>query len=370
MRIILLKNHRKEIKIKKLKIILILTLLPTNMVNAIEYPEITSDVEIRYKWYKEAVEGDYYPKKDIKEGDLVDETNIKYGKISDFFEEKNCKLSEENYKLEKQLTNIYRKVRDTRYILFENFNYQDNVKIYYNNKLIDFEIISNEMNQLIIDLKKNYISETLLFVIQNAQKYKVSFYTDKDLKNYIISKEINDEMIFSADKSWITPKTTFVDYYTKDKLKNSDLTNKLSQHYECKYQEIYVYKYEIKKEYYDDNYHLNVDGYIKDINDYKIFYKGNPITNIIEITKEKIVKEPQYIYIENQNVKKENDSSEKETTCVPKIKTEIKTKIIEKEIFKTPKKMYLTLILLFIMIIILIIKICRLKKITSIVEQV
>lgn len=338
---------------------MLFSLLPIVQVNASEYPEITEDVEIRYKWYKEIVTGDYYSKKDIKEGDLVNENNIKYGRINDFYESQYCELSEEYYKLEKQLMKVYKKVENVRYILFEDFNYEDNIKIYQSNQEINFEILSNENNKLKIDLKKRYMSEKLLFIIENAKNYKISFYTDKNLVNYIISKEINEEKIFSPDKTWITERTTYVNYHTYESLENSDLTTKTSEYYRCRYREIYVYKYEIKKEYYDDNYHLNVEGYIKDVNDYKIFYKGIPITNTIEITKEKIVKEPKYIYIENESITKENDSSKNETTCLPEIKTEVKREIVEKEIFKIPKKIYIIIILMIMTIIILIINIIK-----------
>ena len=34
-----------------------------------------------------------------------------------------------------------------------------------------------------------------------------------------------------------------------------------------------TYYYNINKVYYDDNYYTNIDGYIKDINDYKVYYR-------------------------------------------------------------------------------------------------
>lgn len=34
-----------------------------------------------------------------------------------------------------------------------------------------------------------------------------------------------------------------------------------------------VYKYNIEKEYYDDNYHINVDGYIRDLDNSKTYYR-------------------------------------------------------------------------------------------------
>ena len=128
----------------------------------------------------------------------------------------------------------------------------------------------------------------------------------------------------------------------------------------------------MKKEYYDDNYYknLNIDGYIKDEKDYKIFYKGKPltITNTIEVIKEKIVKEPQieYVYIEKEanNIEKNTEKKDpsKEMECLPE--TKIEKQIIEKEILKIPKKIYFIISILTIIILLLIIKLfkkCRLK---------
>lgn len=238
--------------------------------------------------------------------------------------------------------------------MFENFNYKDNIKIYANNKLVKFKILYNENNTLKIELDTNYMCENLLFYIDNASNYKITLYQDYKFNEYLISKEIKDEEIFFPDKTWITNKTIMRGHETTLELEESDFTTRFSKYYTCRYREIYVYKYEITREYYDDNYHLNVDGYIKDVDDFKIFYKGKPLTNTIEIVKEKIIKEPQYIYIEKDNNK--NDSSSTETTCIPEVKTEIKKEIIEKEIFKIPKKIYLVIVLLVITIIILIIK--------------
>lgn len=338
-----------------------------NTVNASEYPEITNDIEIKYRWYKEVITGDYYPLKELTKEDKVDITKIKYGNFSGW-NPIYCSLSEALYDIEKKEINEYEKVADIRYVLLENFTYNDNIDIYYENNLIDFKIISNETNKLKLDLKRDYIVETLLIVIDSDTKYKIGFYAKNDFKEEVISKEIVDEKIIVANKNWITDKTQYVLTNTESIYKTSDLTKKRGRFYSCRYREIYTYKYETSKEYYDDNYYSNVEGYIKDTNDYKIFYKGEPITNTIEITKEKIVKEPQieYIYIANENNKKENDSSQKtESIDIPKdiqenvCTYETKTEVVEKKIFKTPKKIYLLIITLIITIIFLIAKLYK-----------
>ena len=337
-------------------------IIPFKLVKAEEYPEITNDIEVRYKWYKEIIVGDYYPLKDIKEGDLIDKNNIIYGKNS-AWEEKNCKLSEDNYIIEKKITLTYRRVDNVRYVVLENYSFdgkiEDNIKIYQDNKIIDYEVVNEETNKLKIDLKKLYMCQTLVFFIYNDSTYKITLYANENLSKEVVSKEINDEKILIPDKTWITPKTYFSTKITSNDYGSSDLMKETSRIYECSYKEKYVYKYTIKREYYDDNYHLKVDGYIKDNEDYKVYYKETPVNNTIEVIKEKIVKKPQieYIYIPSENNIQETDSL-KITECPTQIKTQIKTKIetVEKEIFKVPKIMYLSIIVLILTIMFLSIK--------------
>ena len=154
----------------------------------------------------------------------------------------------------------------------------------------------------------------------------------------------------------------------------TSLTKKIGQYQICKSTEIVAYKYKIEREYYDDDYHAYVEGYIKDEDDYKLFYKEEPIINTVEITKEitkeKIVKQPQiqYVYLPSKNEIQKLDSSkdkENEITenkeCTPQIKTQIKTEIktIEKEMIKTPKRVY---IIIAILILLIILQLRKIKK--------
>ena len=76
-------------KIKKFIIILLIIItISTNSVKAEEmlktYPDITDEIEIRYKWYKEIIseEGKYYPLKDIKETKaFIDDLRTKNGNL-------------------------------------------------------------------------------------------------------------------------------------------------------------------------------------------------------------------------------------------------------------------------------------------------
>ena len=163
------------------------------------------------------------------------------------------------------------------------------------------------------------------------------------------------------NKTWITKETIYNTSYTEQIYEDNDLTFKIDEYNVCRYREKYVYKYQVKKEYYDDNYYAEIDNdeYTKDINDYKVFYKGNPITNNVEIIQEKIIKEPQieYICIPNENIIQKNDSSKEiqKTECLSKKENTT----VEKTIFKIPKIIYLVIALLVLIIISLIARLIR-----------
>lgn len=337
------------------------------------YPDVTDEIEVRYKWYKEIIsqEGEYYPLKDITETDKVDINKIKYVG-ENIYNPKYCDLPSEYYKKQETYVRKYKKTYNASYVLIENINSDNDIKIYKGNKLINFSVISNENNQIKINLNKEYLCNELLFYVNTEDKYRISIYNDITFKRLIISKEIENQKISVPDKTWITDETEFYEYITTTKYEKSDFAKLISEELSCSYKEKYVYKYDVSREYYDDDYHLNVDGYIKDENDYRLFYKGEPITitNTIEVIKEKIVKVPQivkeptieYVYIQKENNETTNNpSQEKECSDEPIIetKTEIKTKVVEKEIFKIPKKIYIVILLLIIIIFALILKLSR-----------
>lgn len=350
------------IKIKKILLTLLITIISSvSFVKADEYTEITENVEIRYKWYKEVIEGDYYPLKEELSGYLVDYNNYKYGDYS-LWNKENCNLSDDYFSKEYRTFRTYQRIAKIRTVEFKNFIFNDNVKIYFKDNLINYDVISNENNNLKIQLSYDYMCDDLTFYIEDAQNYTIYLYPNKRFENAVLSKTIKNEKFFMPDKTWITENTKYIKYDGNYYYEITDLTTQIDEYEVCRYREKYVYKYQVKKEYYDDNYYLNVDGYIKDTSDYKIFYKGEPITNTIEITKEKIVKEPQieYIYVPSENEIQKNDSSKEKdktikTNCTPKIKTEI----IEKEIFQIPKKIYIIIALLLLVILFLIIKLSK-----------
>ena len=131
----------------------------------------------------------------------------------------------------------------------------------------------------------------------------------------------------------------------------------------CRFKEVYTYRYKTKKEYYDNNYHTYIEGYLPEINNYKVNYNKEFPVNKVEVTKEievtKEVKVPQiekeYVYIEREPENKQeneiNNSIKEADKCEEKEKIVYKTEEKEKIVNKIPPIIYLLLTVLTIIII-------------------
>lgn len=303
-------------------------------------------------------EGEYYPLKEITEKDTYNINDVKYIGKADIYSEENCELSSEYYKLEKKITREYSMPENASYALIENINDANNIKIYYDNKQVNFSVISSENNKLKINLKNPRMCDKLIFYVNSDNSYKISLYKDLGFRKCIISKDNINEQIAIPDETWIIENTKYTTQVTEEKMNENSLVTLKKESTECAYKEKYVFKYNTTKEYYDDNYHLYVEGYNKDVDDYKFYYKGEPIINFVEIISEKITEIPKIEYVYTEKDKNELDSSKE---YVQEINTKVitNTKTIEKEIPKVPKVIYIIILLLVSVIIVLIIKIYR-----------
>ena len=364
---------------RKIIILFLVIILSINTVNAEEIDEfeelkdITNNVEIRYKWYKEKITGDYYSLKDFQEGYTVDMNKVKPGAMSDWSSYE-CSFPKNYYFIEYDFQMTYETVKEIRFVEIKGINYNDNIEVYYENEPIDYRIVKNEENLIVLNLVKEYRADTLIFYIDTDKEYEITLYVEQYLTTPMLTKKISSKTPFTPDETWKTSTTKYKNKYTTDEYKETTLTKRKARVQICRATEIMAYMYKVEREYYDDNYHTYVEGYIKDELDYKLFYKEEPIVNTIEITKEitkeKIVKQPQiqYIYLPSENEIKKIDSSKnkenkkkKKFECIPQIKTEIKTKYetIEKYLFKIQKKIYIIITVLILTIILLLIKLYK-----------
>ena len=175
-----MKNQERRDIIKKVILIILLIFTAIIPAKANEYPEVTNDIEIRYKWYKEIVseEGEYYPLSKISTQDKYDKNNYKYVGKANVYNEENCSLSEEYYLLKKRTKRTYQKIQDSPFVLIENITPETEIKIYYKNIPINYGYTIKSNNQMKINLFSSYQNSDLLFFINTDYKYKISIYED------------------------------------------------------------------------------------------------------------------------------------------------------------------------------------------------
>lgn len=355
------------------KIIFVLFLvLNISKVYANETINITDDVEVKYKWYKEEIIDELYHKKgEDLEGYLEDTKKIKSGLYYTVWDGKYCTYSEDDYYIERDIMYEYNNVENSMYIKLEKIDYQEikKIQIFYKNKELEYNIIQNNNEQIIIKLNKYYETNYLWFYIDTEKEYDITLAYGKDFNRKTISKHIKNEKLLVPDKSWINEETKYVTTRNGIYIENDDFLKLFTSINLCRVKEKLTYRYKINKVYYDDNYHSYIEGYLPDYNDYIIEYNSELPTDIVEITKTIVDKQKEYIYIENEKNKltttvqednKENILNQNECN---KPNTVIETKYIEndiiKKIYKIPKKIYL---LITILLLIITIQTIRLKK--------
>lgn len=286
-------------------------------VYAEELPDITDDIEIRTKWYREEEVGQYHPKGDDLLGYIENPDKIKYSETSGY-SPSNCLLPTENYNIYKTHIYKYKYVSFTRYITLTNFEYNDNITVFYQGNKQSYDIISNDNNKVVLKLSQAVSTEYLLFFIDYEKAYNITLSFDEELQTIALSKDIDGEKVLIPDHTWLSENTYYRTSTSTVNIINNDLVIHMGSSDTCRYQRIYTYRYKIEKIYYDDNYHHFVEGYLPDMSDIKVYYKGEELIKTVEVpVYEKII---EYV-------------TKYQTIEVPK--EVIKTIEIPKEIIKT-----------------------------------
>lgn len=326
-----------------------------------ELLDITNDIEIKYKWYKEErVEGTYHQKGVVIRGFQEDTTIFKQGRLLTGTEEM-CRNVQNYLNVVATTTYTYSMIPEIKYIELSTSIDSENIKIYHKGKLVDYEIISEENNKVKIDLINEYLPGEIWFYIKYSEPYEIKLISTNEVKSVTLSKYIENQEIIVPDKSWINGEEQGLMRNTKVKYEENDFVTLKNQRTVCEGTEILTYRYKIKKVYYDDNYHTYVEGYTKDIDDFIILYKGTPITNTVEVTKLIKEKEIEYVQLEPEKiiVKEEVPIIEEKIVTETEYKTEYIEK--EKEVKVIPKYIYIIIFFLVLTIIICTIKILKKK---------
>lgn len=294
---------------KKLFLILVNILLFTNNVYANEWSSEklegnNVEVEYRYRFFKEKEEGKYVNLKESVNYDFRDLDNYIYSDYSDY--KNSCKNNDE-YVIEYQKKYEYQKLIPVKYIKIRNDDTEDllkisNYKIHNNmfvskSKLHDCSNCTTDGNNYIISPGGHMTIETDNEIELNKLDLEFSFEGEKHV-NFALIYSKSDDFSKSNLVSYLNTSTLISKYHVNEGyLVYSNYDNKVYTDYDivqdkyikvlskeevCRYKEKLVYSYNIIREYYDDNYYKDVseltnvneeDNYIKDLEDYKIYYR-------------------------------------------------------------------------------------------------
>ncbi len=169
-------NNQERSDMKKVFLLLTLVLCISH-VKAITETDITSDANIKYKWYKEVIIDElYYPKKDKLADYLEDASKVEYGPFSEWNSEY-CSYSEDDYLIRRKLVKTYDKLDKVKYVLIANASATcptgrctDEVKIYYNFNNLNYKVLKDNYFGLFIELPDYYEPERLLFYIKTTHQ--------------------------------------------------------------------------------------------------------------------------------------------------------------------------------------------------------
>lgn len=255
------------------------------------------ETEKRFKFYKEEREGKY-----IKKGEenltyrYEDENDIKYEKIGDY--QDSCTESNNTY-IEYKTVYPYKLIPKGKYFLLSNIARDleiKNIEIYYLDEKLSYDIIkctscNDEVikagGSMLLSLDDEIIVGNIKLKIESSSEVNTSYYGyfyDNDMN---LIKKIH---LFTNQNTYLTNDYDYVHdnfkeiYYQNEEVLKDHTKYPLEEKKMCQINSILTFRYNIVKKYYDDNYYSNLEDelYIKDSDNYKVFYKYLAKENNIE----------------------------------------------------------------------------------------
>ena len=283
--------------LKRILLFIILLLMESNVCLA------EDKYELRYRWYKEEIVGEYLLEDTLNKYQYSDKNKYIYSDYTDDFKllDNKIDLNDSSREYELMTKYYYKKPLKINYISLGNFTGSidiDKVIIYYKNTLIGYAS-SNYYGTDWDGMKGNF--DTFSFISfwlgekYDAKDISVEIITKSidNLVNYelryaISSNDINDAIVIeykaSNKESKYIPDNTWDILKLDDKIYESnvkDLDNEIYVMHSMKvyyrYRNKLIYYYNINRKYYDDNYYVNMDGYLPDYNDYKVYSDSGEI---------------------------------------------------------------------------------------------
>lgn len=248
-----------------------------------------------YKWYKEEKKGEYllydivldkYPYNDI--------TNTILSEYSAW--ENTCPESEYRNIEYKDIIK-YKTIKSIKYMKIENISRNNKINdiiIKSNGKKINYQVLKHNDKYIPSD---NYfyttayaifaleeecdINDLYLFLKTNKNYdfFSVYFYHNLEEDYSIGRPHVFTGIDNFIDKEWLNENNQeiYTDILEGENIKENDFTKIISTDKKCRYQDLLTYHYNIEKVYYDDDYHENVEGYLKDYTTKKVMYKYEDI---------------------------------------------------------------------------------------------
>ncbi|MDO5568793.1 MAG: hypothetical protein Q4G04_01595 [bacterium] len=274
----------------KKALLIILLLFLTTKVSALSYSQWQEtgimdenkivEFENRYRFYKIVQEGDYYPITTIAyDYPLIDYTNTR---LTDYSTWQNTCSLDENYVVEEAVVYPYKQVQSIKYLLLTidtSISDITSIEIYNNNTKVDHSTVEcyncNLDKQMTIMLHAYYYLPDLSLIVNSTTNTTVtiSFARGSVVPTIFATSIIPTNQLHLVSKTTLkNPKySSFL--YSKEPVVNNGFYQIYPSALMCRQRNTLYFHYREVKEYYDDNYYLELDGYIKDEENFKTYYR-------------------------------------------------------------------------------------------------
>lgn len=289
--------------LKKIILFILLLLMGSNICLA------EDKYEIRYRWYKEEIDGEYLLDDDLNKYQYKDNNKYIYSDyIGDFkLLDNSVDINDKNREYDFKTIYYYKKPVKIYYVNLGNFSDLidiERVNIYYKDTLINYSTANlrrtdwddtrgsfNQNSFISFSLDKHYEPKDIsIEVITSPTDGVVNFeiryalgcndVSDENVIKYVVS---NQKSKYVPSNDWDILKYDNSTYESSEREITDELygIDRINVYY--RYRNKLVYYYNITRKYYDDNYYANIDGYLPDYNDYKIYGNGELDNNEVKV---------------------------------------------------------------------------------------
>ena len=212
--------------------------------------------EDNYYMNKENKIGEYLTKLSSSNYEYKDYNDILYLEYSDWYNY--CNVNKDEYEIDYRYKYMYQDISKIKYINIENLN-KDNIinkiEVYNIDKLIDYELLDNNILILNEDINPKDLIIKIDFNNKDNILYNIKLY--KDENNLVIEKDnINDNKDIIIDDSFTIYNIYDEIYYLDYKKEDDIFTKYIDKVEECRYRKYLIYNYNInnnKENNYIDN---------------------------------------------------------------------------------------------------------------------